>query len=125
MSDIGISYNATTEPSAVGAKFSLSFSGTTLRAGVAQINNFIISLTPSGNISEAILSGVAWPIAQALGAALPSLARNLIDGYSFSVMSISPSRYTLEGDEITVSPGDLSLSNYGDMLMVQGNLDVK
>lgn len=124
MSEIGINYDAVTQPSRVGVRFRLSFDNAKLRATVRDIDSFIIRLTPSGNISEQILSGVAWPLAQMLGALLPQMANQIIGGQSFDVMEITPSTHEVVGDQVTVSPGDLSLSNYRGMLMVQGTLNI-
>jgi hypothetical protein len=124
MSDIGLSYDATTQPSHLGVRLGLSFSNTTLRATVKDIDNFIVRLTPSGNVSEQILSGVAWPLAQFLGTVLPSMTKSLISGYSFDPMTITPSAVTIEGETLTFTPQNLSLSGYNGMLMVQGSINV-
>jgi hypothetical protein len=124
MSDIGLSYDAKVQPPQVGAQFGLSFSDTTLKATVRSVDNFVVTLSPSGNVSEQILSGVAWPLAQFLGAVLPSMGKALITGYSFDVITILPSTQTVEGEQVTVQPGNLSLSNYNDMLMVRGSVSI-
>jgi hypothetical protein len=124
MADIGINYDANTSPSHVGAQFGLAFSGNTLKAKILSLDNFAITLRPSGNVSEQILSGVAWPLAQTIGAVLPSLARNLVYGYSFDVMSVGPSSQNVEGETLTVGLGDLALSNFNGMLLVRGTVSV-
>lgn len=124
MADIGISYSAHTEPGRVGAQFGMQFAGTTLRATIRSVDNFIIVLTPSGNVGEEILSGVAYPIAQTLGLALPSLARGLINGHSFDVTTIGPSTKTIAGENLTISVSDLNVSNFNGMLLVQGGVNV-
>ncbi|MFK7695465.1 hypothetical protein [Paenibacillus sp. HJGM_3] len=124
MSDIGLSYDATTQPSRLGVKLGLSFSNTTLRATVRDVDNFIVRLTPSGNVSEQILSGVAWPLAQFLGTILPGMTKSLINGYSFEPMSITPSSVSIEGETLTFAPQDLSLTGYNGMLLVQGSIHV-
>ena len=90
MADIGIDYRAETSPARVNAQLGLQFIGSTLRATIRSFDNFVIKLTPSGNISEQDLSGAAWPIAQTLGVALPPLAHNLIVGHTFDITSIEP-----------------------------------
>jgi len=124
MSDIGINYDASTTPSTIGVSFGLSFSNTTLRGTVRDIDNFVINVKPSGNVSEQILSGVAWPIAQTLGAVLPSLGKGLISGYSFDFLTISPSTQNIDGEPLTISVSGMSLSNYQGMLLVQGGVQV-
>lgn len=124
MSEIGLSYDTNTIPSSIGVVFGLSFSSTTLKATVNSIDNFIITLAPSGNISEQILSGVAWPLAQTLGAILPPMAKNLIYGYSFDVVTVSSSSYSVEGEPLTVNPSNLNLSSHNGMLLLQGDLNI-
>jgi hypothetical protein len=124
MSDIGLSYDASTQPSSVDVTFGLSFSGTTLRASVKDVEAFIIRLTPSGNVSELILSGIAWPLAQFLGAILPPMASSLIDGITFDVVSISPLKQNIAGHDFTISLGNLGFSNHNGMLMVNGSVNI-
>jgi hypothetical protein len=124
MSDIGISYNASTSPSRVGGQIGIQFEGTTLRASIRALDNFAITLTPGGNVSEQILSGVAWPIAQSLGAVLPSLGRNLVVGRGFNLITISSTMQTIEGETVTISAGNLRLDNFNGMLMAHGTVSV-
>lgn len=124
MADIGINYDAYTQPSSVGVELSLSFAGATLQASVANIDDFIIRLTPAGNVSEEILSGVAWPIAQLLGATLPPLAKSLVDGVHFDVVTVAPFTHEIAGEAVSITPSNLSLANYNGLLMVQGAVSV-
>lgn len=124
MSEIGFSYEAKTQPSKIGAKLKLKFANTTLRGVIEQIEPFVITLTPSGNVSEAILSGVAWPLAQTLGVILPPIAKELINGYRFDLVTISATTQTIEGETLTIKPSQLHLSNHKGMLMVQGAINI-
>jgi len=124
MSDIGINYSAVTQPSQVGVRFKIRFENAKLRASVKDIDTFVIRLTPSGNVSEMIMSGIVWPLAQTIGAIMPQMATQIIGGQTFDIMEITPSTHEVAGDRVTVSPGDLSLSNFGDMMMVQGTLNI-
>jgi hypothetical protein len=94
------------------------------RATIRNADNFAIKLTPSGNISEQILSGAAWPIAQTLGVALPPLAHNLIVGHSFDITTIDPMHQTVEGETVTVAVSDLNVSNFNGMLLIKGKVGV-
>jgi hypothetical protein len=122
MADIGISYYAQTTPGRVNAQFGIQFIGTTLRATIRDVENFVIRLTPSGNVSETILSGAAWPIAQTLGAALPPLAHGLIVGHSFDITTISPMNQSVEGETVTIAMSDLQVSNFNGMLLLKGKV---
>lgn len=121
---VGIDYKARTQPSTVDARFGLGFSNQTLRARVSNVQGFVIILTPSGNLAERIMSGVAWPLAQTIGAALSPMARKLITGKSFDVLTVPPAIQTVEGERVTVTPSSLSLSSYAGMLMVRGSISV-
>ena len=122
MSEITINYKARTEPSSLRVRFGLGFAGTSLQASVRDYSDFVAVLEPTGNISEAILSGVAWPLAQTAGLLLPQLGRQLITGYRFDVMTIMPSTHAVAGEQVTVSPSNLSLSEFGDMLLIEARL---
>lgn len=124
MADFGLDYNASTQPSSVGATIGLDFSGTTLKGQIQQVSSFIIELTPSGNVSETILSGIVWPLAQTIAAALPAVGSNLLTSFSFTLATISPQTTSVMGETITVTPSNLSLGNDGDMLMISGSLSI-
>ena len=125
MADLGLSYRAWTEPSPIGVNFSLSMSHTILRATIRDIDSFILRLEPSGNVSEEILSGIAWPVAQTMAAAAPSLLKDsLLKGKTFDAFTLSATTLTVEGEHVMVTPGNLSVSNFNGMLMVQGTLNV-
>lgn len=124
MSDIGLSYDATTEPSQFGVTFSLSMSGSTLQATVREVQPFIVRLTPSGNVPETIVSGIAWPLAQFLGTVLPTMTKSLVNGFTFEAMKMTPSTVTMEGESLTFSPQDLQMSGFGGMLLLQGSVQV-
>lgn len=125
MADIGINYDAKVQPSPVRVQLGLSFDNTTLKAKVAGIDPFVIVLKPTGNVAEVIMSGIVYPLAQTLGVTLPPLARSLFDGYSLDVLTIDPSTQTIMGEQITVSPSKMSISNHNGMLMVQSAVDIK
>lgn len=124
MPDIGISYDASTAPSPIHAQFSIGFAGNTLRATLRSVQNFAITLKPTGNIAEVGVSAVAWPIAQTLGATLPTLARSLFDGYSFDVATIDTASQNVEGETIKIGLGDLTMSNHNGMLLVKGTVNI-
>lgn len=125
MSDIGISYKATVTPSNLGVKFGLGFSGATLRATVKSTDTFTLLLQPTGNISEEILSTVAYPTAQTLTFMLTPLIDSLIKGTTFDVLTVLPSSVNIMGEQVTVAPvGDLQMSTQNGMLMVTGSLKV-
>jgi hypothetical protein len=124
MSEIGLNYDAQVQPSQVEVRFGLSMVHTTVKATIRNVAPFIVILTPTGNVSEQILSGVAWPLAQFIGAVLPPMATALINGYTFDALTLSPSTYAIEGEQVTVQPDNLSLSNFNDMLMIRGTVTI-
>ena len=124
MSDVGINYDATVKPSPVRTRLSLGFSNTTLQARVASIDPFIMELKPSGNIVEEVVSTVAYPLAQSLGVILPLSARSLIEGFTLDVLTIEPSTQTIMGEQVTVGPGNIRISNNNGMLMVLAQVKI-
>lgn len=125
MSEIGISYDAATQPPQVTARVGLRFENTTLVASIQDVDPFIVMLTPSGGISEQIMSGVAWPLAQTLGVILPTTIKGLFTGFSFPFMTVQPAATDLMGETLTVTPSGLSLSSHDGHMMVRGTLDVR
>jgi len=124
MSEFGVNYDAVTQPSPLGAKLAIQFDNTTLKATIAQVDNFAILVKPAGSIGEEIVSGAFWAIAQTLGGVLPTLGKSLIEGRSFDILSVGSSTQNVDGEQVTIVPSGLSLTNYNGMLMVQGSIDV-
>lgn len=124
MSDIGINYDARTDPSQVAVQFQLGVSGTSVRATVQSVQACVITLTPAGNLAVVVISSVAWPLAQTLGAALPPLVATHLQGLTFDLLSLSGSTVDLAGEAVTVAPSDLQLSNRNGMLLVQGTIRI-
>jgi len=125
MSDVGVSYDATVTPSPVSVGFNLSFSNTTLQARVSSIDLFLIELKPSGgNVLDQFASTFAYPMAAAMGMVLPLTFRGLIEGYTFDVLTVSPSTRTVMDEQVTVQPSRLSISKHDDMMMIHANVDI-
>jgi hypothetical protein len=124
MAQIGFDYNAEPIPSKVGARFGLGVSNTTIRVTVKSVDSFIIKVTPTGDVPSEILSGVAEPLAQTLGVTLAPLARHLIEGVHMDVLTIHPATHEVDGEKVTVSPADLSISEDNGMLKVSASLNV-
>jgi hypothetical protein len=125
MSDIGISYSASTQPPQITARVGLRFENTTLVASIRDVDPFIVTLTPSGGVSEQILSGVAWPLAQTLGVILPTTIKGLFNGYSFPFMDVAPASANVLGETLTVSPTGMNLTGWNGQMLVSGTLDVR
>lgn len=125
MADIGLNYGAQPEPSQLPIHFNLGFSGTTLTATVAGVPAFIVKLTPQGNISQTILSGAVWPVAQTISVALPPLLAPMVSGFSFDVLSISGTTQNVAGQPLNLVPSNLNLGASGAMTLITGTLSVQ
>lgn len=119
---VGLSYDTAT--TSVDLGFGLAIQGTALRATIQGIGNPNIVLRPSGNVAEQIVSGVAWPLAQTMASVFSALCGRIFAGQSFEVFSVGDVQTQVQGHTVTVRPSNLHLSAYGDMTMVQGNVDV-
>jgi hypothetical protein len=124
MADIGISYDATVSPDPVDVQLVLECTGTTLRAVVDDVAPFSVLLTPTGNVVESIVSGVAWPLAQSIGAILPQLGHSLLAGLSIDLTTLPPALQTVGGETVMLTPTDVRLDVHDDMLAVTANLTV-
>ncbi|MGJ4788456.1 hypothetical protein [Leptospira koniambonensis] len=125
MSDIGINYDAKTQPSTINIQSSLAMSGNSVKVTIKNIGSFTLFITPTGNMAEQVVSGIAWPLAQYLSVTVvPPLIKDLIEGKEFEIFTINPSQQSVAGQTITITPDNLNLSNFNGMLLVQGNLKV-
>jgi|GEM_PF-6519578 len=124
MSDtsVGLSYDTST--TSVDVRFGLSIDGTVLKATIQSTGTPDIVLRPSGNVAEQIVSGVAWPLAQTMASVFSALTSTIFSGFSFGVFSVGGAQTVIQGQSVTVTPGNLQLSRYGDMAIVQGDIDV-
>lgn len=124
MSEIGVNYKATISPKPVRVALKVGFSGKTLKVTIADVDNFVIVLEPSGNVAEMVLSAVVYPIAQTLGVALPTLGKSLITGNSVDVLTMDKSVQDVGGEKITVDLLNPRISNFNGYLMIDGDLSI-
>jgi hypothetical protein len=125
MSDIGFSYDAHTEPGRIDLTAVVEASGNEVRARIVDISPFVCVLNPAGNVPTSILSGVAWPIAQTLGAILPQLAKTIVGRLGpLSIASIGPLNVPIAGEMIAIVPSNTSLSNWDGMLKIACDVDI-
>ncbi len=125
MAEIGISYSAKTNPSEIGIRCDLSFSDKTLQGTVRSLDDFTLTVTPTGNMAEEVVSGVAWPLAQYLSVTvIPPLVRALVEGQSFNLITVDRTKQVLGKETITITPKELAVSNFNGMLLVAGDVDI-
>lgn len=125
MSDIGISYDARTQPDPISIGVALEVSGTEIRARVTDIQPFVCTLTPSGNISEMVLSSIAWPLAQTIGVILPTKATDIVAGFGpISIATVGPTQQSIAGQTLTITPANMQMSNWNGMLKVDCDLAI-
>lgn len=124
MAEFDLDYKATPEPDPLTGTVGVTLENTTVKATIMSVDDFIIRLTPSGNVSGKILSGVAYPLAELLAVSLPTLTTSLIDGVSFDLFTIEPITQNVQGEQITITPANLSLATYNGMLLVQGSISI-
>ncbi|MGC2083224.1 MAG: hypothetical protein WA702_07650 [Bradyrhizobium sp.] len=125
MPEVGIGYEAKTEPNPIGFEVSVSVSGMQVRAVISNVHPFVAVLKPTGNVAQLILSGAAWPIAQTLGVAVPPLATQIVHRLpAIPITTIQPLAQTVEGETITITPSHLVLSDSNGMLMISSDISV-
>jgi len=121
------SYDATVSPNPVSVTASLSASGNSLVATLTSLSSFSITLKPSGNIAQWILSAIAYPLVSAVVSvatgAFNALATMVIK--PISVTEIAPIPVALTStDSITVTVGSLSLSGANGYVTLTGTVTV-
>jgi len=125
MSEVGLSYEANTQPNPISFNVAISVSGTQVHATISDVQPFVAVLKPTGNVAEVILSGAGWPLAQTMGVALPPLATQIVHQLpAIPVTTIAPIAQTIDGETITITPGNLSLRDWNGMLMVSSSISV-
>jgi hypothetical protein len=125
LSHTGISYDVQPSPSSIDVALDLSISDGTLKAKVSSMGTFTTTLTPSGNLPSLLASGLAWPIAAELAAALPPLLANspLIQDISIDLVTISPTTQVILGQQVTVQPSSLQIAEGPNgYLMLSGSI---
>jgi hypothetical protein len=125
MSEIGISYEANTQPNPISFNVAVGVSNTQVHATISDVQPFVAVLKPTGNVAEVILSGAGWPLAQMMGVALPPLATQIVHQLpAIPITTIEPITQTVSGETITITPGNLSLGDWNGMLMVSSDITV-
>ncbi|MFJ1791638.1 hypothetical protein [Kitasatospora griseola] len=126
---IGISYTATPEPSPVQGRIRLNLSSDSghacVQAVVEHVAPFVVQVQPTGSgIGEEILSVIAQPLAQAIGAVLPEAGTGLLAGHTFSLFNLPPTTQNVAGETVTATFTGGSLENHDGSLMVRAALDI-
>jgi hypothetical protein len=127
MSDIGVNYSIQYSPNPVGVNLSLSIANTTVRVSLGGVPPLAVTATPnfSGNILESAISAVATPLANAVTLSLGAFAGNLINGRSFDVASVPPVSFNIQGASGTLTPSNLSVSNFNGQLKISGDVSIR
>jgi hypothetical protein len=122
---VGVNYSLSTEPGNVTATIQANISGgRTVVATTTDVSGFTIILSPSGSIAEKILSAITWPITQAVAAAFSPAIKSALEGISFSVWTVPDITFTVENVHLTISPDNLSLGSYANMMSVTGTITI-
>ena len=123
-----IDYKVHTNPSAPSVKIGVSeITSTQVTAKLEDIEHFTVLLDPAGNVGSKILSGILWPIAEAVVNLIT--ATGLLEKLAPSTLNIPTSspigyKFEVEGVTIDVTAQDLKLSGHDGMLMAAGTVKV-
>ena len=123
MSDIDVSYDLNYSPKPVGVDLDLEISNTTLKVTLSGVSSLAITATPrySGNILDTAISAMATPLANAITLSLGTFAGNIINGKSFDVTTIPKLPFKVESVSSTLTPSNISLSDFHGQLKISGD----
>ncbi|MFG7941959.1 hypothetical protein [Streptomyces cacaoi] len=126
---VGVNYTATPLPSPVQGRIRLQLSSDSghscVQAVVEHIDPFVVKVEPSGSdVGQEVLSGLVWPLAQAIGAVLPQAGTALLAGHTFSLCTLPPVTQNVAGETVKATLSDPSLENHDGALMVRAALEI-
>lgn len=126
MSDIDVRFSLNYSPNPAPVNLDLGVSNTTLKVTLGGVPALAVTATPSlsSNPLSSMASIVATPAANAVTLALGAFAGNLINGRSFDVATVPPMSFNVLGAAGTLTPRNLSLSNFNGQLMLGGDFDL-
>ncbi|WP_372394268.1 hypothetical protein ABMY26_04315 [Azospirillum sp. HJ39] len=118
-----IGYDASISPSPVPLSIQISASGSNVLATVSPPPPVSIGLTPTGDISSIILSGIAWPLASVIVNLLQPLADQLLVANNpYAVVTIPQTTQSINGVPVTITVNVVTVEMFGQMLKVGGTL---
>lgn len=119
---VGVNYNFTTSPPPSGAIALSIVNGSTVRATVTQVNNFVPILIPTGNVLEVILSAITDPILQAVVAAVSPKISTDLSGIAFDVWQVQSVGLNVQGFGLTLTPANLQTGSFSGYMSVTGDV---
>ncbi|HKF49968.1 MAG TPA: hypothetical protein VKB38_21575 [Terracidiphilus sp.] len=127
MSDVGVSYSIQYSPNPVGVNLNVSIANTSVRVTLSGVPPLAVTATPnfSGNIIVSALSAITTPLANVITLSLGAFAGNLMNGRTFDVASLPAIPFDIEGVRGTITPSNLSISNFNGQLKVSGDVSVR
>jgi len=123
MSDIGVSYKLGYNPKPVPVSVTLSARGNKLYITLNDVPTLTIGATPrfTKNVMASALSVVLTPIVNTITLTLGLFAGKIMNGRKFSICTIKPEPFDIEGVKGKLQPQNLTLGARGSELVVKGN----
>ena len=123
MSDIGVSYDLHYSPNPVGVDLKMSLSGTAMKVTLSGVPALAVTATPhySGNVLNDALSSVGTLVVNAITLSAGAFAGQIMNGQSFKVGDVPTIPFNVQGVSGTLTPSNLTLSNFNGQLKIGGD----
>lgn len=120
--DFHVEYRASANNGPSGTITLSTQGGNQIVASVSHLNDFIILLTPTGDVEAKILSAITYPVTEAALAAFSPQITKALEGTSFVVWTV-PS-IPIQQLGLTLEPANLVLGTFNSLMSVTGSVNV-
>lgn len=118
---IGIGYTASAVPTPT-AHCVVNPSGGQLHIVTSSVSTFTVLVVPSGSVSEKIAGWILEAIVEAVSASVAPVISSFLGGINLASIDIPAYTENVAGTFITLTPGNLSVSNINGYLALGGSL---
>jgi hypothetical protein len=127
MADVSVNYDLKYSPNPLLVDLALSISDNKINVSLKNVPSVLVAAAPhySADLGSDVLSTLCTPIANAITLGLGAFAGNVLNGKSFDVYSIPEITYAIGSESVKLKPGNLKLSPFNEMLMLEGTLDLQ
>jgi hypothetical protein len=119
----GVNYTLYAKPNPHGV-ISLRIDGRSVSARTAQLDVFVLLITPDGSPIEWLLSALTTPLLQAVVAAFSPVISQAFNGISFPVMDLPDVPIDLGGVRLTVTPTDGHFGSFAGLTTIEGQATI-
>lgn len=123
---IGVSYDVSYSPNPLGLTAQLQTENAKIKIGITQVSDFSIDVKPNADhgITDAMMSGVLWPLAKILSGTIADKMKGMINGMTFDIYTVPDIPVTIEGYTVTMQPKTIAFAGYNGYLKVTADVNI-